>query len=91
MLHVNCKIAVLFFLFENVQVLTIAKTDTKVKKPGFYKYLHCSVDLVMVLRAQELAPSGIMLVILSQKCNIYKAKQSKNLENLAPKRVWLRP
>ena len=29
----------------------------------------------MVLRAQELAPSGIMLVILSWKCNIYKAIQ----------------
>ena len=43
----------------------------------------------MVLRAQELAPSGIMLIILSQKCNIYKAKQ--DLENLAPKRVWPRP
>ena len=29
----------------------------------------------MVLQAQELAPSGIMLIILSQKYNIYKAKQ----------------
>ena len=86
MLHVNCKIAV--FSFENIQVLTIAKTDTKVKKT---KYLHCSVDLEMVLRAQELAPSGIMPIILSRKCNIYKAKQSKDLQNLAAKRVWPRP
>ena len=36
--------------------------------------------LEMVLQAQELAPSGIMLVILSQKYNIYKAKQSKDLK-----------
>ena len=54
--------------------------DTKVKKPGLNKYLHCSVDLEMVLRAQELAPSGIMPVILSRKCNIYKVKQSKILK-----------
>ena len=33
-LHVNCKIAV----FVNVQVLTMAKTDRKVKKPGLNKY-----------------------------------------------------
>ena len=38
--------------------------------------LHCSVDPEMVLRAQELAPSGIMLVILSLKASIYKAKLS---------------
>ena len=90
MLHVNCKIA--GFFFENVQVLTMAKTDTKVKKPGLNKYLHCLVDLEMVLQAQELAPSGIMLIILSpkkKKCNIYKAKQ--DLEILAPKKVWPRP
>ena len=54
----------------------MAKTDTKVKKPGLNKYLHCSVDLEMVLRAQELAPSGIMLIILSQKNTIF-IKQSK--------------
>ena len=53
----------------------MAKTDTKIKKPGLNKYLHCLVDPEMVLQAQELAPSGIMLVILSRKCNIYKAKQ----------------
>ena len=34
--------------------------------------LHCSVDREMVLRAQELAPSGIMLIILSLKASIYK-------------------
>ena len=39
----------------------------------------------MVLQAQELAPSGIMLVILSQKCNVYKAKQRFE-KNLAPKK-----
>ena len=39
--------------------------------------------------SQELAPSGIMLVILSQKWNIYKAKQ--RFKNLAPKEVWPRP
>ena len=68
----------------------MAKMDTKVKNQVLINNLHCSVDREMVLRAQELAPSGIMLVILSQKkCNIYKA--SKDLENLAPKRVWPRP
>ena len=46
--------------------------------------LHCSVDCEMVLQAQELAPSGIMLVILSLKAIIY----SKAFELLAPKRVW---
>ena len=36
----------------------------------------------MVLRAQELAPSGIMLIILSQKKkkNAIFTKQSKDLE-----------
>ena len=48
--------------------------------------LHCSVDREMVLRAQELAPSGIMLIILSLKVSIYK--QSKAFKLLAPKRVW---
>ena len=75
MLHVNCKIAV----FVNVQVLTMAKTDTKVKNQVLIYIPHCSVDRKMVLRAQELAPSGIMLVILSQKnASIYK--QSKVFE-----------
>ena len=46
--------------------------------------LHCSVDREMVLQAQELAPSGIMLIILSLKVSIY----SKAFELLAPKRVW---
>ena len=36
--------------------------------------LHCSVDHEMVLRAQELAPSGIMLIILSQKCMYLQSK-----------------
>ena len=51
--------------------------------------LHCSVDCEMVLPAQELAPSGIMLIILSLKASIYK--QSKAFELLAPKRVWSSP
>ena len=72
MLHVNCKIAV----FVNFQVLTMGKTDTKVKNQVLTNILHCSVDRKMVLQAQELAPSGIMLVIFSQKnASIYK--QSK--------------
>ena len=70
-LHVNCKIAV----FVNFQVLTMAKTDTKVKKNQVQtNILHCSVDRKMVLRAQELTPSGIMLVILSLKCKYLQAK-----------------
>ena len=85
MLHVNCKIAVSV----NIQVLTMAKTDTKVKTQVLTNYLHCSVDRKMVLRAQELAPSGIMLVILSLKCKYLQAKQSFQI--LAPKRVWPRP
>ena len=56
----------------------MAKVDTKVNKTGLNKYLHCSVDPEMVLRAQELAPSGIMLIILSQ--NAIFTKQSKDLE-----------
>ena len=51
--------------------------------------LHCSVDREMVLQAQELAPSGIMLIILSLKASIYK--QSKAFEVLASKRVWSSP
>ena len=74
MLHVNCKIAV----FVNVQVLTMAKTDTKVKNQVLTNILHCSVDRKMVLRAQELAPSGIMLIILEPKMQVFtnKAKLS---------------
>ena len=67
-LHVNYKIAVSV----NFQVLTMAKTDTKVKNQVLTNILHCSVDRTMVLRAQELAPSGIMLVILSLNASIYK-------------------
>ena len=49
------------------------KMDTKVKNQVLTNILHCSVDREMVLQAQELAPSGIMLVILSQKnASIYK-------------------
>ena len=63
----------------NVHILTMAKTDTKVKIQVLTNILHCSVDRKIVLRAQELAPSGIMLVILSQKnASIYK--QSKAFE-----------
>ena len=60
----------------NSQVLTMAKTDTKVKNQVLINILHCSVDCEMVLRAQELAPSGIMLVILSLKSKYLQAKQS---------------
>ena len=75
MLHVNCKIAV----FVNFQVLTMRKTNTKVKNQVLTNILHCSVDHEIVLQAQELAPSGIMLIILSQKnASIYK--QSKAFE-----------
>ena len=73
----------------NFQVLTIAKTDTKVKNQVLTNIFHCSVDRKMVLRAQELAPSGIMLIILSLNASIYK--QSKAFELLAPKRVWSSP
>ena len=84
-LHVNCKIAV----FVNFQVLTMAKTDTKVKNQVLTNILHCLVDHKMVLRAQELAPSGIMLIILSLKCKYLQANRSFRI--LAPKRVWPRP
>ena len=77
----------------NFQVFTMEKTDTKVKKKKknqvLTNILHCSVDHKMVFGAQELAPSGIMLVILSLNASIYK--QSKAFELLAPKRVWSRP
>ena len=68
----------------NSQVLTMAKRDTKVKNQVLINILHCSVDREMVLQALELAPSGIMLIILSLKASIYK--QSKAFKLLAPKR-----
>ena len=69
MLYVNCKIAV----FVNFQVLTMGKTDKKVKNQVLKNILHCLVDRKMVLRAQELAPNEIILIILSQKnASIYK-------------------
>ena len=43
----------------------------------------------MVLQAQELVPSGIMLEFWAK--NAIFTKQSKDLENLAPKGVWPRP
>ena len=55
----------------NVQVLTMAKTDTKVKNQVLTNILHCLVDCKMVLRAQELAPSGIMLIILEPKMQVF--------------------
>ena len=73
----------------NFQVLTMAKMGTKVKNQVLTNILHCSVDHKMVLQAQELAPSRIMLIILSLNASIYK--QSKAFELLAPKRVWPRP
>ena len=51
--------------------------DTQVKNQVLTNILHCLVDREMVLRAQELAPSGIMLVILSQKnASIYKRSKA---------------
>ena len=73
----------------NFQVLTMAKTDTKVKNLVLTNIHHCLVDRKMVLQAQELAPSGIMLIILSLNASIYK--QSKAFELLVPKMVWSRP
>ena len=73
----------------NFQVLIMAKMDTKVKNQVLTNILHCSVDCKMALQAQELAPSGIMLIILSLNVSIYK--QSRAFELLAPKRVWSRP
>ena len=55
----------------------MGKTDTKVKNQVLTNILHCSVDRKMVLQAQELAPSGIMLIILSQKnASIYKRSKA---------------
>ena len=56
----------------NFQVLTMRKTDTKVKNQVLTNFLHCSVDREMVLWAQELAPSGIMLVLSQKNVSIYK-------------------
>ena len=56
----------------------MAKMDTKVKTQVLINNLHCSLDREMVLQAQELAPSGIMLVILSQ--NAMFTKQSKDFK-----------
>ena len=86
--HATCKLKKIA-VFVISQVLTMSKTDTKVKNQVLINILHCSVDREMVLRAQELAPSGIMLVILSLKASIYK--QSKAFELLAPERVWSSP
>ena len=58
----------------NIQVLTMTKMDTKVKNQVLINILHCSVDRKMVLQAQELAPSGIMLVILSLKMQLFTSK-----------------
>ena len=73
----------------NSQVLTMAKTETRVKNQVLTNILHCSVDHKMVLQALELAPSGIMFVILSLNASIYK--QSKAFKLLAPIRVSSRP
>ena len=70
----------------NFGVLTMAKTDTKVKNQVLTNILHCSVDRKMALQAQELAPSGIMLVMLNLNASIYK----QSFQILAPKRVWSR-
>ena len=66
----------------NSQVLTMAKTDTKVKNQVLINIFHCSVDRKMVLRAQELAPSGIMLIILSLNASIYKQSKLLNFWHL---------
>ena len=65
------------------------KQTQRLKTQVLTNILHCSVDHEMVLQAQDLAPSGIMLIILSLKASIYK--QSKAFELLAPKRVWSSP
>ena len=49
----------------------MAKMDTKVKNQVLTNILYCSVDREIALRAQELVPSGIMLIILSLKASIY--------------------
>ena len=61
----------------NIQVLTMAKTGTKVKNQILINILHCSVDCKMVLQAQELASSGIILVILSLKMQLFTSKAFK--------------
>ena len=66
----------------NSQVLTMAKMDTRVKNQVLTNILHCSVDCKMVLRAQELAPSGIMLIILSLNASMYKQSKLSNFWHL---------
>ena len=74
MLHVNCKIAV----FQEHSNTYRGKDGHKGYNQVLINNLHCSVDHEMVLRAQELAPSGIMLIILSQ--NAIFTKQSKDFK-----------
>ena len=45
--------------------------QTQRQNQALTNILHCSVDREMALQAQELAPSGIMLIILSLKASIY--------------------
>ena len=59
------------------------KNGHKGKTHVLTNILHYSVDHEMALWAQELAPSGIMLIILSLKASIY----SKFFKLLASKRV----
>ena len=59
----------------------MTRMDTKIKNQVLTNILHCLVDHKMVLQAQELAPSGIMLVILSLNASIYK----QSFQILAPK------
>ena len=84
-LHVDCKIAV----FREHSSTYHGKDEHKGQNQVLINNLHCSVDREMVWQAQELAPSGIMLIILSQKCKYLQAKQ--RFQNLAPKGVWPRP
>ena len=69
-LHVNCKIAV----FREHSSTYHGKDGHKGENQVLINNLHCLVDREMVLRAQELAPSGIMLVILSQKIQYVQNK-----------------
>ena len=62
----------------------MAKNGDKGKNQVLTNILHCSVDREMALQPQELAPSGIMLAILSLKASIY----SKAFKLLASKMVW---
>ena len=65
--------------------------QTQRLKPGLNKYLHCSVDLEMVLRAQELAPSGNHARNFEPKIQYLQNKAKQKFINLAPKWVWPRP